>query len=222
MKKKVLGGYRRMPNYNPTMSEGFKAQSGKGRPKGRRNNATIERERSYAAGYAAAIKDFSMAGASAGSGKGSGGQSAVGNIRNMMENPAMSAIFSLFGPGALVVSGIAAQWMAEETLKLPYTTRTKNDEGEEVVSTTWIPYPPILHSLFELVETVKGYLVGVDMGNSSVAKRVAGTSGSSLDEQVRNVQKKKESGEKVSFWDQWAMWSAGGQTSVLSGAGGGW
>ena len=220
MKKKVLGGDR-IPNYNPTMSEGFKAQSGKGRPRGRRNNATIERERSYAAGYAAAIKDFSIAGSKASS-KGSGGKSLEGNIRNIMENPAMSAILSLFGPGALVVSGVAAQWMAEETLKLPYTTRTKNEAGEEVVDTTWIPYPPILHSLFELVETLKGYLTGVDMKNSSVAKRVSGTSGSSLDEQVRNLQKKKEKGEKVTFWDQWAMWSAGGQTSVMSGAGGGW
>jgi len=225
MKKKVLGGDR-IPNYNPTMSEGFKKQSGKGRPRGRRNRATIERERSYAAGYAQALRDLQSAGADIGRGKtgssGSSGKSVRGNLQNLMENPAMSMIASLFGPGALVVSGIAGQWMAEETLKLPYTTRTKDENGEEVVSTTWIPYPPILHSIFELIEVLKGHLTGADMTNSSVYKRASAQSGSSLDEQVRNMQKKKEKGEKISFWDQWAMWSAGGQTSIMSGAGGGW
>ena len=222
MMKKKVGGCRGVPNYNPNQSEAFKAQSGKGRPKGRRNNATIERERSYAAGYAAAIKDFSVAGAAAGSGKGSGGQSAVGNLRNIIENPAMSAIIGMFGPGALVVSGIAAQWMAEETIKLPYTKHTKDDSGNDVTNVIWIPYPPILHSIFELLETVKGYLVGADMSKSTVAKRASGEAAGSTDAQIEEMLKKQEKGEPVPFWDGWALWSMSGQTSILSGAGGGW
>ena len=211
-----------MPNYNPTMSEGFKNQSGKGRPKGRRNNSTIERERSYAAGYAAAIKDFSMAGASIGDSKGSGGKSVSGNIRDIMENPVTEVIGSLFGPGALIVSAVAAQWMAEETIKLPYTKKSKDPDGNDVTNVIWIPYPPILHSIFELVETVKGYLVGADMSESTVAKRAAGKTAGSTDAQIEEMLKKQQEGKPVNFWDGWALWSMSGQTSILAGAGGGW
>lgn len=221
MKKKVLGGDR-IPNYNPTQSAEFKAQSGKGRPRGRRNNATIERERSYAAGYAAAIKDFSVAGSAGGNGKRDSNGSIDGHIRNIMENPVTEVIGSLFGPGALLVSGIAAQWMAEETIKLPYTKRSKDDDGNDVTNVIWIPYPPILHSLFELVETVKGYLVGADMSESTVAKRAAGKTSGSTDAQITEMLQKQQEGKPVNFWDGWALWSMSGQTSILSGAGGGW
>ena len=217
-----MGGCRGVPNYNPTQSEAFKSQSGKGRPRGRRNNSTIERERSYAAGYAAAIKDFSMAGASIGDSKGGSGKSVRGNLRNIMENPTMSMIASIFGPGALVVSTVAAQWMAEETIKLPYTKKSKDPDGNDVTNVIWIPYPPILHSIFELLETVKGYLVGADMSKSTVAKRAAGKTAGSTDAQIEEMLKKQEKGEPVPFWDGWALWSMSGQTSILSGAGGGW
>ena len=118
-----------MPNPNPVRTREFEEQIGKGRPKGSRNRKTVERERAYQLGYQAALNDlvFRPQEVLNGQRKTDSKGSLGGSFRDLTQNPGIAMITSLFGPGALVVSGIAAQWIAEETVKLPRTT--VDDQG---------------------------------------------------------------------------------------------
>lgn len=147
------------PGSEREYSQEFLDQMGRGRPKGSRNKRTRHFDEGFQAGVEAVLRGLGNQFTEVGPGSNgkskkdskksdSGFRQRLAGFLSTPEGEYVLSILRPFGLGATFLGGL---WLAEEYIRLPIRLE---DE------TVWIDFPPVLHTLLELVKHIIAFIHG--------------------------------------------------------------